>query len=57
MKPYQETGLADCYEFSQADVAEKMFLSLNTIASTEKKAIEKFKKLLDERGIDIKDLL
>jgi DNA-directed RNA polymerase specialized sigma24 family protein len=53
----KEAMLADCYNYSQTDVAKKMFLPVGTVASTEKRAIEKFKKALQEKGIDIKDLL
>jgi transcriptional regulator len=53
----KEKMLPDCYEYSQRDVAEKMFLTIGTISAIEKRAAEKFKKILAERGIDIKDLL
>lgn len=53
----KEAMLADCYEYSQTDIAKKMFLAVGTVASTEKRAIEKFKQALQEKGIDIKDLL
>ena len=53
----KEKMLDDCYEYSQRDVAEKMFISANTVLSTEKRAIEKFKKILAEKGIEVKDLL
>lgn len=53
----KEAMLPDCYEYSLSDIAEKTFLHINTVRRTEKSAIEKFKKLLAERGIDIKDLL
>ena len=49
--------LQDQYEMSQAEVAEKMFLCKNTVMNVEKRAIEKFKKELEKRGISIKDLL
>lgn len=49
--------LGDNYEFSQKDVAEKMFLAISTIASTEKRAMENFRKELLNRGIKIQDLL
>ena len=49
--------LGDYYEYSQTDIAEKMFLAVGTVASTEKRAIEKFKQLLAERNIEVKDLL
>jgi DNA-directed RNA polymerase specialized sigma24 family protein len=53
----KEKMLGEYYEYSQPDVAEKMFLAVNTVASTEKRAIEKFKQGLAERGVGIKDLL
>jgi DNA-directed RNA polymerase specialized sigma subunit len=49
VKPY--------HEITQPEIAEKLFLSINTIARTEKKAIENFKKILAEKGIKIEDLL
>lgn len=51
------TALGEEYVMSQRDVAEKTFLSVNTIIRTEKQAIENFKKALAKRGIDVKDLL
>lgn len=53
----KESMLADCYEYSLPDVAEKMFLSVNTVASDEKRAIEKFKQIMLEKGITLEDLL
>jgi len=53
----KEVMLGDNYEYSQKDIAEKMFLSVNTIASTEKRAMENFKKELFNRGIRLQDLL
>lgn len=53
----KESMLDECYEYSQTDIAKKMFLALGTVASTEKRAIEKFKQALAERNIDIKDIL
>lgn len=50
-------ALGDNYEYSQANIAEKMFLDTKTVASTEKRAIEKFKQLLADRNINVKDLL
>jgi len=49
--------LDDDYEYSQTDIAKKMFLNVQTVRSTEKRAIEKFKRLLAERGIKLEDLL
>lgn len=45
------------YEYSQKDIAEKLFLDTKTIASTEKRAMENFKKELFNRGIRLQDLL
>jgi DNA-binding XRE family transcriptional regulator len=49
--------LKEEYALSQRDVAEKMFLSQNTIITTERAAIAKFKQILAEKGISVKDLL
>jgi DNA-directed RNA polymerase specialized sigma24 family protein len=53
----KENILSDKYEYSQRDIADKMFLAIGTVASTEKRAIEKFKQELADRKIDFKDLL
>lgn len=53
----QETNLDFKYEMSQADVAKAMFLHINTVASTEKRAIEKFKQGMAERGYIVTDYL
>lgn len=53
----KETNLDERYEYSQRYVAEKMSLSPNTVLTTERKAIEKFKKILAEKGISVKELL
>ena len=45
------------HEATQSEIAEKLFLSENTIQRTEQKAIENFKKILSEKGIEYKDLL
>ena len=45
------------YVMSQSEVAEKMDLCKNTVMNIEKKAIEKFRKGLADRGIKIEDLL
>jgi|TARA_R110000868_G_scaffold18467_10_gene81185 DNA-directed RNA polymerase specialized sigma24 family protein len=45
------------YVMSQSEVAEKMDLCKNTVMNIEKKAMEKFRKGLAERGIRIEDLL
>ena len=51
------TALNEKYVMSQAEVAEKMFICKNTVMNVEKRAMEKFKKGLEERGIKIEDLL
>jgi DNA-directed RNA polymerase specialized sigma24 family protein len=53
----KEATLDERYEYSQTDIAEKLFLAVGTVASTEKRAIEKFKQALAERNINPKDLL
>jgi DNA-directed RNA polymerase specialized sigma24 family protein len=53
----KESMLDENYEYSQKDIAEKLFLSVGTVASTEKRAIEKFKQALADKGFDVKDLL
>jgi len=45
------------YVMSQSEVAEKMDLCKNTVMNIEKRAMEKFRKGLAERGINIEDLL
>ena len=45
------------YAMSQREIAEKMFLNAKTIMHIEKRAMEKFKILLEERGINLSDLL
>jgi DNA-directed RNA polymerase specialized sigma24 family protein len=49
--------LKENYEMSQAEVADKMFLCKNTIMNVEKRALEKVRRLLAERGIKAEDLL
>ena len=50
-------GANEGFEMSQEDIAEKLFLHKNTIGNVEKRAIEKFKQTLKEKGIKIEDLL
>ena len=49
--------LPECYEYSLADIAEKMFLHINTVSAVEKRAIEKFKAGMAARGYAVKDFL
>jgi DNA-directed RNA polymerase specialized sigma subunit len=46
----------DQYEMSKKKVAEKMFLGKNTVSNIEKRALEKMRKMLEERGISADDL-
>jgi predicted DNA-binding protein (UPF0251 family) len=47
----------DQYEMSQVSVAEAMFLGRNTVIKIEKRALEKLRKALEERGISAEDIL
>ena len=49
--------LKEEYEMSQMEIAEKLLLNVQTVRSIEKQAIEKFKKGLAERGVELKDVL
>jgi len=49
--------LKEQYEMSQADVAERMFLAKNTVMNIEKRAMEKLRKAMEERGISAEDIL
>ena len=53
----KEKMLGEYYEYSQTDIAEKLFMAVGTVASLEKKAIDKFKLELARRGYNINDLL
>lgn len=53
----KEKMLAECYEYSLNDVAEKLFMSVNTASSLERKAIANFKARLEAKGYTIKDLI
>ena len=56
-KPNPVTSLANDYAMSHVDIAEKLFLHKNTVPVVEKRAMEKFKQILANKGVDIKDLL
>lgn len=49
--------LSDNYEMTQAEIGEIMFLNQKTITAIEKRALEKIRKALAERGIKAEDLL
>jgi DNA-binding XRE family transcriptional regulator len=44
-------------EMSQIEVAEKLFLKQQTLSTIERRAMAKFKALLEQRGLKISDLL
>lgn len=50
-------GCNDGFEMSQSDVAEKLFLTQQSIARIEKQAIESLKQAFRNKNIDPKDLL
>ena len=50
-------GAAGNYEMSQSQVAESLFLKQQTICKIEKSAMENFKKIFEQYGMDYKDLL
>lgn len=45
------------YHMSQAEVAEKLFLHKNSILEIEQRALAKMRKMFEERGITMDDLL
>ena len=53
----KEKMLPDCYEYSLADIADKLFMHINTVRRVEKEAIAKFKAGMEERGYAVKDLV
>lgn len=52
-----KTNLGDDYLMSHAQIAEKLFLHKNTVPMVEKRAMEKFKQKLAEKGYKMEDLL
>lgn len=53
----KEKMLPKEYEFSQVDVAEKLFLAVGTVAAVEKRALAKLKVLLEQKGITAQNIL
>lgn len=53
----KEKMLGEYHEYSQPDTAKKLFMAVNTVASLEKKGIEKFKIEFAARGYKVKDFL
>ena len=53
----KEAMLHEFYEYSLGDVAEKLFMHINTAANLEKSGIIKIKQALLDKNINVKDLL
>ena len=53
----KEAMLGELYEYSLGDVAEKLFMHINTASNLERSAIAKFKAGLEARGLTVMDLL
>lgn len=52
-----KTNLGDDFLMSHAQIAEKLFLHKNTVPMVEKRAMEKFKQKLAEKGYKMEDLI
>ena len=53
----KEAMLGELYEYSLGDVAEKLFMHINTASNLERSGIIKIKQALLAKNINIKDLL
>lgn len=53
----KEAMLGELYEYSLTDVAEKLFMHINTVSNLERSAIAKFKAEFEARGYTLEDLL
>ena len=53
----KETVLGEFYEYSLPDIAEKLFMHVNTVRNLERSGIDKIKQSLLDKNINIKDLL
>jgi hypothetical protein len=53
----KEKMLGEYYEYSLPDIAEKLFMAVNTASAIEKRAIANFKAGLEARGYTLEDLL
>jgi len=53
----KEAMLDSAYEYSLGDIAEKIFMHVNTASTLERKAIANFKIELAKRGYTLEDLL
>ena len=53
----KEKMLGEFYEYSLGDIADKLYMHINTASNLERSAIAKFKAGLDAKGISVMDLL
>lgn len=53
----KESALGLYYEYSLQDIAEKLYMHVNTATSLEKRAITNFKVGLAKRGYKLEDFL
>ena len=53
----KEKMLGEFYEYSLGDIADKLYMHINTASNLERSAIAKFKAGLADRGITVMDLL
>ena len=53
----KEAMLGELYEYSLSDIAEKLFMHINTASNLERSGIIKIKQALLAKNINIKDLL
>lgn len=49
--------LGEYYEYSLGDIADKLYMHINTASNLERSAIAKFKAGLEAKGITVMDLL
>ena len=53
----KEKMLGEFYEYSLGDIADKLYMHINTASNLERSAIAKFKAGLEARGLTVMDLL
>ena len=53
----KEAMLGELYEYSLGDVAEKLFMHINTASNLERSAIIKFKAEFEAKGYKLSEVL
>ena len=53
----KDAMLGEYYDYSLGDIADKLYMHINTASNLERSAIAKFKAGLEARGITVMDLL